>query len=215
MWSVWKILEGKRTDFTDSNWLYLAFLFCNENANLVCVKVRDCLDTKKLRYEYQNVEIPWLKTKPTPKRVISKVKRALGVANVAKTKKKGYDIVSLEVARPKKSKSRKEKEEEEEVLVIENIKFNQHQVVKFDVYINDEDDTMIGPDNTEFAGSFVNVPYKHKHGKKMATFLKLGLTKLLEELDAEDDDGVVVTLVPKFGKSLAKIGGIKIEFARD
>ncbi|PPS09945.1 hypothetical protein GOBAR_AA10696 [Gossypium barbadense] len=147
--------------------------------------VRDCLDTKKLGYEYQNVEIPWIKTKPTPKRVTSKVKRALGVANAAETKKKV------------------------------NIEFDRHQVVKFDVYINDEDDTVIGPNNTEFAGSFVNVPHKHKHGKKMATFLRLGLTDLLEELDAEDDDGVVVTLVPKFGKGLAKIGGIKIGFARD
>ncbi|KAK8335916.1 hypothetical protein V6Z11_A09G088300 [Gossypium hirsutum] len=225
MWSVWKTLGGKRTDFTDSDWLDSAFLFYDENANLVRVKVRDCLDTKKLGYEYQNVEIPWIKTKPTPKRVTSKVKRALGVANAAETKKKVVrivkfplvldDIVSLEVARPKKSRSRKEKEEEEEVLVIENIEFDRHQVVKFDVYINDEDDTVIGPNNTEFAGSFVNVPHKHKHGKKMATFLRLGLTDLLEELDAEDDDGVVVTLVPKFGKGLAKIGGIKIGFARD
>ncbi|XVE51291.1 hypothetical protein DITRI_Ditri02bG0028300 [Diplodiscus trichospermus] len=225
MWSVWKTLGGKRTDFNDSDWLDSAFLFYDENANLVRVKVRDCLDTRKLGYDYQKVDIPWLNTKPTPRRLVSKVKRALGVAQAAETKKKVLtnvqfplilnDVVSLEVSRPKKSRSKKEKEEEEEVLVIENIEFDRDQLVKFDVYINDEDDTMIGPHNTEFAGSFVNVPHKHKHGKKITTRLRLGLTDLLEELDAEDDDGVVVTLVPKYGQGLAKIGGIKIEFARD
>ncbi|XWS19563.1 hypothetical protein CRYUN_Cryun31cG0026200 [Craigia yunnanensis] len=225
MWSVWKTLGGKRTDFTDSDWLDSAFLFYDENANLVRVKVRDCLDTRKLGYDYQKVDIPWSSTKPTPRRLISKVKRAVGVAHAAETKKKVLsnvqfplvlnNVVRLEVARPKKSRSKKEKEEEEEVLVIENIEFDRDQLLKFDVYVNDEDDTTIGPDNTEFAGSFVNVPHKHKHGKKMTISLRLGLTDLLEELDAEDDDGVVVTLVPKYGKGLAKIGGIKIEFARD
>ncbi|GMI64542.1 hypothetical protein HRI_000123500 [Hibiscus trionum] len=225
MWSVWKTLGGRRTDFTDSDWLDSAFIFYDENANLVRVKVRDCLDTRMLRYDYQRVAIPWLATKPTPRRDMSKVKRALGVANAAETKKKVVSnvrfplvlnsVVSLEVARPKKSRSRKEKEEEEEVLVIENVEFDRHQMVKFDVYVNDEDDTEIGPHNTEFAGSFVNVPHKHKHGKKMSTSLRLGLTDLLEELDAEGDDAIIVTLVPKFGKGLAKIGGIKIEFARD
>ena len=46
----------------------------------------------------------------------------------------------------------------------------------------------------------------------MVVTLNLGITELLEDLDAEDDDGVVVTLVPRFGKGLATIGGIKIEF---
>ncbi|XP_017978714.1 PREDICTED: polyphenol oxidase, chloroplastic [Theobroma cacao] len=225
MWSVWKTLGGKRTDFTDSDWLNSGFLFYDENANLVRVKVRDCLDTRKMGYDYQKVDIPWLRAKPTPRRIASKVARALGVAHAAETKKKVLsdvqfplvlnNVVSLEVSRPKKSRSKAEKEEEEEVLVIENIEFDRDQLVKFDVYINDEDDTTIGPDNTEFAGSFINVPHKHRHGNKMTTCLRLGLTDLLEELGAEDDDGVVVTLVPKSGKGLAKIGGVKIDFARD
>ncbi|KAE8731002.1 Polyphenol oxidase [Hibiscus syriacus] len=228
MWAVWKTLGGRRTDFTDSDWLNSAFLFYDENANLVRVKVRDCLDTRKLRYEYQNVDIPWLASKPTPARTMSKTKRALaGVANAAETKRKIItnvefplvlnNHVSLEVARPKKLRSKRAKEEEEEVLVIKNIEFDPQQALKFDVYINDEDDMEIGPHNTEFAGSFVNVPHKHKHkhGKKINTSLRLGLTDLLEELDVEGDDAIVVTLVPRFGKGFAKIGGIKIEFARD
>jgi polyphenol oxidase len=87
--------------------------------------------------------------------------------------------------------------------------------LKFDVYINDEDDSLSAPDKTEFAGSFVNVPHKHKHGKKMTTCFRLALTDLLEDLDVEGDDSLIVTLVPRYGKGLAKIGGIKIEFDQD
>jgi len=95
--------------------------------------------------------------------------------------------------------------------VIEEIEFDRDVAVKFDVYINDEDDSPSGPDKTEFAGSFVNVPHKHKHRKKMNTSLTLGITDLLEDLEAEDDDTVIVTLVPRYGKGLATIGGIKID----
>ncbi|THG02474.1 hypothetical protein TEA_022444 [Camellia sinensis var. sinensis] len=123
----------------------------------------------------------------------------------------GRDPRSQQVPRPKKSRSKKEKDDEEEILVIEGIEVDQDVFVKFDVLINDEHE-VIGPDNTEFAGSFVNVPHKHKHGKKIKTMLRLGIAELLEELGAEDDDGVLVTLVPKNGAGAVTIGGVKIEF---
>ncbi|KAJ6292506.1 hypothetical protein OIU78_024643 [Salix suchowensis] len=187
MWSVWKTLGGRRTDLTDPDWLNASFFFYDENANPVRVTVKDCLDSRNLGYVYQDVEIPWLQIQ----------------ANTEK------------VARPKKSRSRKQKEEEEELLVIKGVEFDKTKALKFDVYINDEDDSLSAPDKTEFAGSFVNVPHKHKHGKKMSTCFKLALTDLLEDLEAEDDDSVIVTLVPRYGEGLAKIGGIKIEFDRD
>nr|AEQ30073.1 polyphenol oxidase [Litchi chinensis] len=225
MWTVWKTLGGKRTNFTDPDWLNAGFLFYDENANLVRVKVRDCLDSKKLGYVYQDVDVPWLRTKPKPKKLRKKVAKLLGPValaaeiNTKLTPSSQFPLVldsikSTVVPRPKKSRSKKEKEEEEEILVIDNIGFEREAVVKFDVYVNDEDQA-IGPENTEFAGSFVNVPHKHKHGKKMKTCLRLGLTDLLEDLEAEDDDSVVVTLVPKYGKGLVSIGGIKIDFAQD
>ncbi|KAF2303387.1 hypothetical protein GH714_017747 [Hevea brasiliensis] len=73
MWTIWKTLGGKRTEFTDPDWLDATFLFYDENANLVRVKVRDCIDHKKMRYAYQEVDIPWLKSKPTPRTLIKKV----------------------------------------------------------------------------------------------------------------------------------------------
>ncbi|XP_058756109.1 polyphenol oxidase A1, chloroplastic-like [Vicia villosa] len=227
-WSIWKTLGGKRKDFNDKDWLESGFLFYDENKNLVRVKVKDCLDSKNLGYVYQDVEIPWLNAKPTPKRAQKKVQVAqgklfstIGEAHAAEVNSRNYvkfplvldDVVSAIVKRPKKSRSKKEKEEEEEVLLIEGIEFEKNIAIKFDVFINDEDDKVIGPGNTEFAGSFVNVPHSsHGHKKKkINSCLRLGLTDLLEDLDVDGDDSVVVTLVPRCGKGLVKIKNIKIE----
>ncbi|KAK2393503.1 polyphenol oxidase A1, chloroplastic [Trifolium repens] len=225
-WSIWKTLGGKRKDFNDKDWLESGFLFYDENKNLVKVKVKDCLDTKKLGYVYQDVDIPWLNAKPTPKRTHKNVKVAqgnifgVGEAHASEINSRSYvkfplvldNVVSAIVKRPKKSRSKKEKEEEEEVLVIEGIEFDKNVGIKFDVFINDEDDKVIRPVNTEFAGSFVNVPHSsHKHKKKTNSCLRIGLTDLLEDLGVEDDDSVVVTLVPRYGKGLVKITNIKIE----
>ncbi|KAH7545959.1 hypothetical protein FEM48_Zijuj01G0149500 [Ziziphus jujuba var. spinosa] len=227
MWTIWKTLGGKRKDITDPDWLNAGFLFYDENKQLVRVKVRDCLDEKKLGYVYQDVDIPWLKTRPTPRKSkLSKVAsavRALGVAQAAVSKKTVTttdfpvildSVIRTVVDRPKKKRrSKQEKEEEEEVLVIDGIEFDRDLPVKFDVYVNDEDDLPSGPDKSEFAGSFVSVPRKQKNQKKLKTCLRLGLTDLLEDLEAEDDDSVVVTLVPRTGKGLVSIGELKIEFA--
>ena len=117
------------------------------------------------------------------------------------------------VPRPKKLRSQTEKDEEEEILVINGIEVDREAFVKFDVFINDEDEKVIRPDNSEFAGSFVNVPRKSKSGaKKTKTFLRLGITELLEDLDADDDESVVVTFVPRQGSSNVTINGATIEF---
>ncbi|KAK7412312.1 hypothetical protein VNO78_03765 [Psophocarpus tetragonolobus] len=219
MWSIWKTLGGLRNDIKDPDWLESGFLFYDENKNLVRVKVKDCLDTRKLGYVYQDVDIQWLNAKPKPRFGRGKAKRA-GAAIAAETSKELitkfpvvlHSSVSVLVKRPVKGRNSKEKEEEEEVLVIEGIEFERDVGVKFDVYINDEDDVPGGPSKTEFAGSFVSVRHKHKHKQwKMKTNLRLGITELLEDLDAEDDEHVVVTLVPKFGKGHVTVGGIKIE----
>lgn len=59
MWMLWKAIGGKnRTEFTDPDLLNAGFVFYDENAQLVRVKVRDCLDHLKLRYKYQDIPIP-------------------------------------------------------------------------------------------------------------------------------------------------------------
>ncbi|CAI0468567.1 unnamed protein product [Linum tenue] len=232
LWTVWKTLGGKRNDFASPDWLDATFLFYDENAEPVRVRVGDCLENKKLGYVYQDVDIPWIGSRPPPRRQPTRSRVSVfstgteKVANAAETtmmsSSSSFPVVldkknkvSVKVERARKSRSKREKEDEEEVLVVEGIQFDCEKFVKFDVYVNDEDDVVVGPGSAEFAGSFVNVPHRHKGGKhdKTRTCLRLGITDLLEDLDAEGDDSVVVTLVARTG--VAGVGGVKIEFLRD
>ncbi|XP_074274122.1 polyphenol oxidase, chloroplastic-like [Silene latifolia] len=226
MWFLWKTLGGNRKDFTDPDWLNASFIFYDENAQAVRVRVKDCLDPKKLGYTYQNVDLPWVNARPTPRpsklKTLFSTPKPANAMNSNSTKVKFprplNTVLRTDVQRPKKSRSKKEKEHEEEVLEI-HIEVDKHVYVKFDVYINDEDDipskkTKI---RTEYAGSFVNVPHKHKrgddHSKKVKTTLRLGLTEIIEDLGADDDEGVTVTLIPRSGKDGIVIKSMKIEFS--
>ncbi|KAL8094048.1 hypothetical protein AgCh_035801 [Apium graveolens] len=94
-------------------------------------------------------------------------------------------ILKVNVPRPKKLRTQEEKEDEDEILEIDGIEYDGDEYIKFDVYINDEDEVDSGPQNVEFAGAFSNVPFKVS--KKVKTSLNLGITELLEDLGADDD----------------------------
>ncbi|PKU61312.1 polyphenol oxidase, chloroplastic [Dendrobium catenatum] len=223
LWSVWKTLGGKRRDFKDLDWLDASFLFYDENAQLVRVKIRDCLETETLGYKYQEVENPWLNSRPTPKAAkattnkLLKKKSPQAVIGVPAFPITLDKPVSVTVKRPKRGRSKKEKDDEEEVLLVEDIVVSRHEFVKFDVYINSPEEDKLRPSASEFAGSFVNLSHKHGHAKKVKdikTNLRLGITDLLEDLRAEDDDSVVVTLVPRSANgNKVKVGGLRIEFS--
>ncbi|KAF3653231.1 Polyphenol oxidase F, chloroplastic [Capsicum annuum] len=59
MWNEWKAIGGKRKDLTRKDWLNSEFLFYDENQNPWRVKIRDCLDTKKMGYDYAPMPTPW------------------------------------------------------------------------------------------------------------------------------------------------------------
>ncbi|KAJ1426817.1 putative domain, di-copper centre [Sesbania bispinosa] len=171
MWEVWKNLgEGKREYNDDLDWLDSQFFFYDENANLVRVKVRDCIDTKKLGYVYEDVDLPWMNSPPKSTR-----------NKLLREAKKG-----------------------------EGIEFGSDKFVKFDVHINDDEDNLSGPDQAEFVGSFVSLSHGGKG--KVNTCFKVGISKVLENLEAEEDEDMVVTLAPKVGKGEVIIGSIKIGF---
>ncbi|KAI3852860.1 hypothetical protein MKW92_049202 [Papaver armeniacum] len=215
MWTIWKTLGGNRKDFTDPDFLNAAFLFYDEKKQLVRVTVEDCLEEENLRYKYQDVEIPWLQTKPRTRSVEKNIAKKRSIAGTTEFPILLDKTVQVMVKRPKtKSRSKQEKEDKEEILIISGIELDSDALVKFDVLINDEDE--VGPDSSHFAGSFTNVPRKHgKNSNKIHTDLKLGITDILEDLDAEDDDSVLVTIIPRDsgrGEQIVKIEGIKIEF---
>ncbi|KAI3911390.1 hypothetical protein MKW98_010277 [Papaver atlanticum] len=219
MWTIWKRLGGNRKDFTDPDFLNAAFLFYDEKKQLVRVRVKDCLEPENLRFKYQEVQIPWLQMKPK-----SSIARTLR-NKIAKKKavcETEYPItvdktVQVLVKRPiTKKRSKKEKEEKEEMLIISGIGLDRGDPIKFDVYIND--DGTVGPDASEYAGSFTNVPHVHEdhESKKIKTCLKLGITGILEDIDAEDDDDILVTMVPRdsgrANKDVLTIDGMEIQF---
>ncbi|CAL9772534.1 unnamed protein product [Musa acuminata subsp. burmannicoides] len=219
MWYLWKKLSRKHQDFNDSDWLKASFLFYDENADLVRVTVKDCLETDWLRYTYQDVKIPWANSRPTPK--LAKARK--GASRSLKATAEVQFPVTLEspvkatVKRPKVGRSGKEKEDEEEILIVEGIEFDRDYFIKFDVFVNATEGDGITAGASEFAGSFVNVPHKHKHRKdenKLKTRLCLGITDLLEDIGAEDDDSVLVTIVPKAGKGKVSVGGLRIDFSK-
>nr|ART33471.1 polyphenol oxidase [Lilium regale] len=216
IWDVWRGLGGKRTNFTDKDWLNTSFLFYDENAQLVRVKVSDCLDASKMRYTYQKVDVPWLTSRPTSatanKRALLTKKPATTTSTAVKFPLVLKKAVSITVKRERVSRNGNEKEKEEEVLVVEGIEVEKGVYTKFDVYINAPAEG-VTPAESEFAGSFVSVPHRHKHVAKINTSLRLGITDLLEDLKAEGDESIVVTLIPRKGKGKVKVGGVSIEFS--
>ncbi|XP_022854028.1 polyphenol oxidase I, chloroplastic-like [Olea europaea var. sylvestris] len=211
MWKIWRDLRGsKPKDFNDKDWLNASFVFYDENAQLVRVKVSDTLSNERMGYVYQQVDIPWLNFRPQARVQRSKVATTSGAPSTADIKfPLALDkITKILVTRPKKSRKQRDKEREEELLVIDGIEVETANFVKFDVFVNDEDDKIDELDKSEYVGTFAQVPHSHKGPKKVKTSIRLGLTELLEDLDVEDDDSILVSLVPRAGD--VTIGGIKI-----
>ncbi|PIM97679.1 Catechol oxidase [Handroanthus impetiginosus] len=216
LWAIWRKLRGSKPSvFTSKDWLEASFLFYDENKNLARVKVKDTLDYEKMGYTYQGLDtIPWLNNRPKPRFKKSKVAststapKATEISFPVKLDK----IVKVLVDRPRKSRSQKDKEQEEELLLIEGIEVDSAKFVRFEVFVNDEEDKPEELlDKAEYAGDFALVPTRRSSTIKSK--IRLGLTELLEDLDVEDDDQILVSLVPKAGGEDISIGGIKIVYA--
>ncbi|PIM98737.1 Catechol oxidase [Handroanthus impetiginosus] len=204
LWSVWRGLRGEKPkEFTEPDWLNANFLFYDENKNLVRVKVKDTLENEKMGYTFQKVHNPWLTKRPIARTKKSKVATTSPLPSVAETviPVKLDKVVKVLVDRPKKSRSKQDKEKEEELLVIEGIEVD---TAKFPEELLDK---------AEYAGCYSQVP--HKNSTKVKSRIRLALTELLEDLEVEDDDKILVSLVPKAGGEDISIGGIKIIYASE
>ncbi|KAF6136325.1 hypothetical protein GIB67_042810 [Kingdonia uniflora] len=232
LWEVWRKLRG--TDdpaIMDAEWLDSYFYFHNEKSQLVRIRIRDVLDITKLRYKFETIDNPWLNARPKPSvppkiaRHILKMRdmeeNGLGSTSSAfgANCRTLDSTIRVTVHRPKTGRTKKEKDEEEEVLVVFGIDIKKDRYVKFDVYINAADETIIGPESREFAGTFVSmrkgvrlVMHKDDVISKKKTYLKLGISELLEDLEADDEEKIWVTVVPRSGTGT--IEGIRFEYLR-
>ncbi|KAG5038395.1 hypothetical protein JHK86_019235 [Glycine max] len=211
IWNIWKTIPGGfRRDFNDDDWLESSFLFYDENKNLVRVKIKDCLDSRKLGYDYEYVDdTPWLNVRPRPKYAVP-LPLPFPLPQPLPFPLTLNSIQRTTVKRPKKEESWSEVEKAE-VLVME-VEYDMTEDVKFDVFINDQGDDEIGPEDSEFAGSFMTLAHSHGHqSKRTTTSLRLAITDLLKDLHALDDESIAVTLAPRYGNKPVTIKGIKIK----
>ncbi|CAM0948327.1 unnamed protein product [Alopecurus aequalis] len=217
LWEAWRDIGAARgyrghVDFTDPDWLDSSFLFYDEESRLVRITVRDVLDIDKLRYKFDGVDMPWINARPptTPK-----MNNKKGLLKSARFPVSLDDVaVTAEVRRPRVLRSQREKNLQEEVLVVEGIETDGTEIVKFDVYVNAVDHEKVEPGGREMADSFVCLshPTMDGTGKGMVikTSMRVALNVLLQDLDADGDETVTVTLVPRHGK--VNIGGLRIVY---
>ncbi|XP_066350437.1 polyphenol oxidase I, chloroplastic-like [Miscanthus floridulus] len=213
LWSVWNGLHPGNTNFTDPDWLDASFLFYDEEARLVRVRVRDCLDTAALGYTYQDVALPWLNAKPTTEAGSPAPAAGSLPATLNQT-------VRVAVTRPRTSRTRQEKNAEEEVLVVEGIEVADHfsRFVKFDVFVNE---SQSGGGATaaavQCAGSVAMTPHLVRPGKgrgSVKTAARFGICDLLDDIGADGDNTIVVSLVPRCAGDMVTVGGVRIEYVK-
>lgn len=218
LWEAWRDVGAARgyrghVDFTDPDWLDSSFLFYDEEARLVRITVRDVLDIDKLRYRFDGVGMPWVDARPSPTPNVNKNKGSSSLKSV-RFPLSLHAAVTVEVRRPRVLRSRREKEVREEVLVVEGIETDGTEMVKFDVYVNAMEYEKVEPSGRELAGSYLCLSHPSMDGTgkgmRIETSMRVALNELLEDLGADRDESVTVTLVPRHGK--VKIGGLKIVY---
>ncbi|KAL2476531.1 putative polyphenol oxidase [Abeliophyllum distichum] len=205
MWTIWRdvVKNDVPKDITSSNYLNAEFLFYDENKRLVRVKAGDCFDQKKLGYDYDRIDLPWLNYRPPKKAAKAKVENISDAKTAASVLPVNLKK-TVRVIVPKSTKG-----EAKERLVLEDIETDTRKFIKFDVFINDEDDKVEELDRAEYAGSFAQVPHKTKK-KNGKSNISLKLTDIYKDIDVSDDDTIVVTIVPRSNGEDVTIGGIKV-----
>ncbi|KAI3836630.1 hypothetical protein MKW92_014978 [Papaver armeniacum] len=209
LWEVWRKMANYKKDIVDPDWLNAYFYFHNEKSQLVRVSIHQSLNITDMGYRYQDVDLPWLNAKPkpsmSPKIARNRLKMSMknystradqklsNVLQLVTEKSSCFEPtgrtldsnVRVRVYRRERVEgSKQEVEAEEEVLVVYDYEFAgtyvslQHGVRK----IMNEGDTMIK--------------------RKRKTNFKLGISELLKDLEADEDNSILVTLVPRNGSGV-------------
>ncbi|CAH1444630.1 unnamed protein product [Lactuca virosa] len=213
MWKIWKGMN-KRThlDPTSADWLNASYVFYDENRELVRVYNRDCVDTRKMGYDYVRSDIPWMRNRPNPH-----PKKGKDGEKPAKTKMTVNDLnfpvrlnqtLEVRVNRPDKNSVKGT-----EKLAIEGIKYDCERFVKFDVIMNDPNNGVeVTPTDIEFLGSFSELPHGMVAERRMdeTGSVLFPLKQRLEVLQAQNDDFIIVKIVPRAGCQDVTISEIKI-----
>ncbi|KAI0486563.1 hypothetical protein KFK09_026157 [Dendrobium nobile] len=195
LWAIWESTPGKKREiFTDNDFLDASFVFWDENKQVVRIRVRDLIDTRKLGYVYEEVPLRWMNIKTTVEKagafVAMDEKEAVRFPVVLSSQ------VTVNVAR-KVGK-------EGEILVVSDIALDGRDYVWFKVYVG-----KVRGGRVE-AGCFIHMERRANKKIPVVTKLQIDITQFIEDIRADGDDQVVVTLVPKVGGDKVAIGGVSI-----
>eukprot|EP00250_Pteridium_aquilinum_P020457 c24819_g2_i1 orf=201-1820(+) len=192
LWEMWKSLGNE--DIDDSDYLNSEFIFYNENAELVKVKIKDSFDTIKLGYTYADVENLWLNLTTT--------RLSDGVANLTGSEK--VCTMGEEVAEPCTIVLSRDKEGAligEEMLVIEGIEGLLDSPAHFEAYVNLPDASLSTMINcTEYAGRFSTLAQMlitNMTGNYLNTSVQFAIGNNIQELGLGEEESLIVTLVPR------------------
>lgn len=220
LWDVWrfKMPGGERKDHSDPDFLNAEFVFYDENADLIKVKVRDALDNKKLGVSYKSVRADnvWMNYSPPARSNGSAVAFAIvsgaqviGASPDNGTIDLGTHLVGI-VRRP----SEKRPSKSEEVLVIEGVELMRDDFVSLLVFVNLPDAGATTPtDSAEYVGTFNVMPSPNQH-RHLFTNVKLEIGDNLKRIGIQKEENVVITLVPvvKGSNQKVTIQGMQIKY---
>ncbi|MCO5562891.1 hypothetical protein L7F22_016527 [Adiantum nelumboides] len=192
LWEMWKGLGNE--DIDDSDYLNSEFVFYNENAELVKVNVRDSLDTVKLGYVYADVENLWMNLTTT--------RLSDGVASLSESER--VCVMGEEMVEPCSLVLRRDKEAAlaaEEMVVIGGIEGVLDSPAHFEAFVNLPLASMATMVNcTEFAGRFSTLAQMivtNMTGNYLNTSVQFAVGSIVEELGLDEEDNLIVTLVPR------------------
>ncbi|KAI3835066.1 hypothetical protein MKX03_020360 [Papaver bracteatum] len=222
MWYIYtqlRMSSGETGTFKyESDWLDSAFVFYDENHQVVKVKVKNCLTPESLGYTYDSSEThEWagIRRKYRKLRNAEQKRREgdslkLNPASEFGSKPRNLtETIRALVQRPPTSRTKDETEDSVEVLSIEDIIVPHGSPARFDVYVaKPTSESLVG--TGEFAGSFVNVPHSQHESSNGArgSSLELGISTILKDIDAETSEELVVSLIPRNGE--VTVGGVQI-----
>lgn len=229
LWDAWtSIPGGRRQPHTDPDFLEAEFVFYDEHANAVKVKVKDALSSEKLGVYYEPVEADKLWLNFSPQSVsngtainITSDEPIIGPASANSTSiELGKKLVawvklpSKPSAEFLKSKGVKTEAELEQVLVIQSVDMPRDTFIELVVFVNmpsadDDTDTSIA----EFVGGYSSIA---QSGKPRHTVnVKLEIRDNLKKIGLQNEEFVLITIVVKAYNNTAvdvKFKGMEIEW---
>ncbi|XBH75978.1 hypothetical protein VPH35_102691 [Triticum aestivum] len=228
MWHLWTTTLGNQ-DFlgagagTEDDWRDTSFVFYDEKRRPVRISVRDVLDAGRLGYTYEEKEtLEWRDKRPKPATGIDRPARpsvpaALSFPVALKKGRKEY----VTVERPEEARaSGGSSKTAPEVLVVD-VTIDPCEYAKFDVLVNvpKGQEARVGPQDSEFAGSFENLPHGGGDGGgrgmgRLTLTYRFALRELVEDLGCDQDRRLDVTLIPRAGEMVV-VEGVRVELCKD